>query len=591
MKTDAVNDQLLIGIGVSPGIAIGRVLLLHRPTDVSPERGISPDEISEEVQRLHAAIDLSRRQLESVRRHAEEHSTPEPCLIIDAHLLILDDIMLVTETIATIEKDLVDAETALRRTLLRIRHLFAAIDDEYLRERRSDVEFVGQRILRNLIGYNEHLLEEISEQVILVAHDLSPADTLQLDRSKILAFVTDAGGRTSHTAILARSLGIPAIVGLESVTQLVGQGMPIIVDGTTGMVVINPSPASFRDYLQRKQQYEYAAQELELLRDLPAQTADGYKLLLRANLDLPSDIPVARKNGATGVGLMRTEFLFMNRATPPSEEEQFQVYREMVERMAPDSVMIRTLDVGGDKLVDHINLDEEANPALGLRAIRFSLKEEVLFRTQLRAILRASAFGKVRLAFPMISGIEELRACRAHLRRSMDELSASSQSFDPALEVGIVVETPSAALLAGLLAREVDFFSVGTNDLIQYCLAADRGNEHLAYLYDPLHPAILRALQLICSAGREARIPVGMCGEMASDPLYVTILIALGFTELSMSPGDILRIKRALRYSRKDHSDVLLTRLITLATGAEIRHLLEEEMQRSFPELFPPPAI
>jgi len=591
VKTEVMHDQLLVGIGVSPGIAIGRALLLHRPTDISPVREIAREEVADEIQRLHAAIAVSRQQLEVVRHKADEHQTLEPGLIIDAHLLILDDIMLVSETIATIEKDLVDAETALRRTLLRIRHLFAAIEDEYLRERRSDVEFVGQRILRNLIGYHEHLLQDLSEQVILVAHDLSPADTLQLDRNKVLAFVTDAGGRTSHTAILARSLGIPAIVGLDSVTQLVQQGLPLIVDGSTGMVVIHPTAESFRDYLQRKQQYEYAEQELELLRDLPAQTADGYELILRANLDAPADIPLARKNGANGVGLMRTEFLFMNRTVPPTEDEQFRIYQEMVAAMAPASVMIRTLDVGGDKLVDHINLEEEANPALGLRAIRFSLKEEVLFRTQLRAILRASAFGHVRLAFPMITGIEELRACRLHLRTVMEELTAGQQPFDPKLQVGIVVETPSAALLAALIAREVDFFSVGTNDLIQYCLAVDRGNEHLAYLYDPLHPAILRVLQLVCEAGRRAGIPVGICGEMASDPLYIDILVALGFTELSMSPNDILRMKRALRLSRKDRSDALLTTLLSLPTGAEIRRQLEEVMQTAFPELFPPPEI
>ena len=591
MKTEVTHDQLLIGIGVSPGIAIGRTLLLHRPTDVSPERNILPEDVADEIQRLRDAITLSRQQLEAIRQRAEEHPTPEPCLIIDAHLLILDDLMLVTETIATIEKELLDAETALRRTLLRIRQLFAAIEDEYLRERRSDVEFVGQRILRNLIGYHEHLLQDLTEQVILVAHDLSPADTLQLDRSKVLAFVTDAGGRTSHTAILAHSLGIPAIVGLESVTQLVTQGVPLIVDGATGMIVIHPSPKSFRDYLQRKQHYEAAEQELELLRDLPAETIDGYELLLRANLDAPADIPLALKHGACGVGLMRTEFLFMNRSLPPTEEEQFQVYREMVEKVAPAAVMIRTLDVGGDKLVDHVNLEGEANPALGLRAIRFSLKEEVLFRAQLRAILRASAFGKVRLAFPMISGIEELRACRAHLHGAMDELSVRNLSFDFALEVGIVVETPSAALLAAFIAREVDFFSVGTNDLIQYCLAVDRGNEHLAYLYEPLHPAILRALQMVCIAGKNAGIPVGMCGEMASDPLYVAVLVALGFNELSMSPGDILRMKRVLRLIRKDSSDLLLTKLLALPTGTEIRHYLEDEMQTSFSALFPPPEI
>lgn len=591
MKTEAEHDQLLVGIGVSSGIAIGRALLLHRSTDVSPERNITADEVASEVDSLRAAVALSRQQLEAVRRQAEEHPTPEPCLIIDAHLLILDDVMLLSEAITLIEKEFIDAETALRRTLLRIRHLFEAIEDEYLRERRSDVEFVGQRILRNLIGYNEHLLENLTEQVILVAHDLSPADTLQLDRTKILAFITDAGGRTSHTAILARSLGIPSIVGLESVTQLVSQGLPIIVDGATGVVVLNPSADSFRDYLKRKLQYQCAEQELKLLCDLPAETVDGYEVVLRANLDVPADIPHALSHGASGVGLMRTEFLFMNRSVAPTEEEQFQTYKTMVEEMSPESVMIRTLDVGGDKLVDHINLDEEANPALGLRAIRFSLKEEVLFRSQLRAILRASHYGKVRIAFPMISGIEELRACRLHLGSVMQELSENHIPFDAELAVGIIVETPSAALLAELLAREVDFFSVGTNDLIQYCLAADRGNEHLAYLYDPLHPAILRALQLVCRAGKEAGISIGMCGEMASEPLYISVLVALGFTELSMNSGDILRMKRALRAIRKDASDALLSKLISLPTGAEVRMQLEGEMQTSFPELFPAPEI
>lgn len=591
MKTDLEQDQRLIGIGVSPGIAIGRTLLLHRPSDVTPERSIAADEIDGEVQRLREAIATSRRQLEEVRRQAGEQLTPEPLLIIDAHLLILDDEMLVSETIATIERERLDAEGALRRTLQRIRQVFEAIEDEYLRERRSDVEFVGQRILRNLVGYNEHALQELSERVILVAHDLSPADTLQLDRSKVLAFVTDCGGRTSHTAILARSLGIPAVVGLEAVTALVAQDQPLIVDGATGVVIINPSAESFREYLLRKQQYEYEEAALTALCDLPAETADGFRLTLRANLDAPDDIPLARSRGAEGVGLMRTEFLYMNRTEPPSEEEQFRVYKAMAKRMAPESVMIRTLDVGGDKLVSHINLEGEANPALGMRAVRFSLKEETLFRTQLRAILRASAYGKVRLAFPMISGVEELRACRAHLRGAMAELDARKLRFDRELEIGIIVETPSAALLADVIAREVDFFSVGTNDLIQYCLAVDRGNEHLSHLYDPLHPAVLRALRLICRAGQDAGISVGMCGEMASEPFYAAVLVGLGFTELSMNPGDMLRMKRALRAMRKADCEAILASLEALATGEAVRLALEGEMQARFPEFFPPPGI
>lgn len=591
MRTEVEQDQILIGIGVSPGIAIGRGLLLHRPSDVSPERAIAEEDVAVEIERLREAIAASRRQLEEVRRQADDQSTPEPLLIIDAHLLILDDEMLVSDTIATIAKERIDAEGALRRTLCRVRQIFATIEDEYLRERRSDVEFVGQRILRNLVGYNEHLLQELTERVILVAHDLSPADTLQLDRSKVLAFVTDSGGRTSHTAILARSLGIPAIVGLEAITGLLVQNQPLIVDGATGVVIINPSAESFREYLLRKQQYEYEEVALATLRDLAAETEDGFQLILRANLDAPDDIPLACSRGAQGVGLMRTEFLYMNRSAAPDEEEQFRIYQAMAKNMAPESVMIRTLDVGGDKLVDHINLESEANPALGMRAVRFSLKEEVLFRTQLRAILRASAFGKVRLAFPMISGIEELRACRTHLREAMAELDARQLAYDANLEVGIIVETPAAALLADLLAREIDFFSIGTNDLIQYCLAVDRSNEHLSYLYDPLHPAVLRALRRICRAGRDAGVAVGMCGEMAAEPLYMAVLVGLGLTELSMSPGDILRMKRVLRNLRKADCDALLATLETLPTGEEIRMTLEQQMQRQFPGLFPPPGV
>lgn len=581
MKTEPESDQLLVGIGVSPGIAIGKALVLVQPSHPLQERSIEADEVAGEVQALHEAVAAARRQLEEVLRRAEAQHTPEPLHIIETHLMMLDDQMLIGDTVKTIQRDLVNAEGALQRTLLRIRQIFEKIDDEYLRERHSDVEFVGQRILRNLTGHGATSLHEVDGRVILVAHDLSPADTLQLDRKQVMAFVTDAGGRTSHTAILARSLGIPAVVGLESATQVIIAETPIIVDGTSGMVVINPSAESFRDFLKRKQQYEHEEAELAAIRELPTETLDGCRVQLRANLDHPDDVAQALGKGAEGVGLMRTEFLFMNRAAPPSEEEQFKLYRAMAKKMAPQPVTIRTLDVGGDKLVPEINLSGELNPAMGLRAVRFSLKEGRLFRAQLRAILRASAFGKVRLMFPMISGVEELRACRELVREIMQELTAEQLRFDPEISVGIIVETPSAAILADVLAREVDFFSVGTNDLIQYCLAVDRGNEHVAYLYDPLHPAVLRALSMTCAAARAAGIPVGICGEMASEPLYAAILVGLGFTELSMNLGDIPRMKRALRGIRQADGEALLRRFSTFATGEEIRLALEIEMQVS----------
>lgn len=590
MKTDMGHDQLLVGIGVSPGIVIGSALVVSRCT-APPEREIAADEVDAEVSSLREAVHVSRLQLEEARRQAESLGATEAIQIIEAHLLILIDPMLVGEAEGMVRRDLVNAVGAVRRTLKHIHQVFAGIDDEYLRARGSDVEFVGQRILRNFAGHGASTLRAIDRRIILVAHDLSPADTLQLDRSKVLAFVTDVGGRTSHTAILARSLGIPAVVGLESGTDLIPDDTPLIVDGTTGVVVVNPSPESFREYLDRKLQYEYEEAELASLCDLTAETLDGYRVYLRANLDHPDEIPQARARGAEGVGLMRTEFFYMNRPAPPTEEEQFKYYRAMAKKMAPLPVTIRTLDVGGDKWVPEINLADEPNPAMGLRAVRFSLKEGELFKAQLRAILRASAFGKVRVMFPMISGVEELRACRERLREAMAELAEQNQKFDPAIAVGIIVETPSAALLADVLAREVDFFSVGTNDLIQYCLAVDRGNEHVAYLYDPLHPAVLRALRMICDGARAAGIPVGMCGEMAAEPFYAAILVGFGFSELSMNLTDIPRLKRVLRRIRKSEGVELLQRFAELATGEEARLVLESEMRRRFSDLFPAPSL
>ena len=585
------QERVLFGIGASPGIAIGATYVVDRTRIKAVERGILPDEVPEEIRLFKEAVFKSKQQLEDVKRAVADRSLVEHLHIIDTHLLILDDQMLVGDTIDTITNGRINAEGALKRTLDKFREVFDSIQDEYLRERRTDIDSVGERLLRNLIGQTEQPLSEIDRKAIIVAHDLSPADTMQMDKSRIIGFITDVGGRTAHTAILARSLGIPAVVGLESATAQVRESMPVIIDGTSGTVILNPTPETFKRYLEKKQFYEYLEKELTNYRQLAAETLDGHRITLRGNVELAEEIPLALREGAEGVGLFRTEFLYMNRACLPTEEEQYLAYREVVEKMAPHPVTIRTLDVGGDKLVAGIDLSDEANPAMGLRAIRFSLREEHLFRTQLRAILRASRHGPLRILFPMITGVAEIVNCKKLVARVKQELRDDGHAFDATVKLGIMIETPSAAIIAELLAREVDFFSVGTNDLIQYCLAVDRGNEHLAYLYDPLHPAILRALQLICAAGKSAGIPVGMCGEMASDPLYIAVLVALGFTELSMSPGDILRMKRALRLSRKDSSDALLATLLTLPTGAEIRHLLEDVMQTSFPDLFPPPEI
>ncbi len=590
-KTKIPEDTFLVGIGASPGIGIGVTYQVNRQRMTAVERRIAPEEVPFEENAFFEAVEISKSQLEEVKAAVTGNQLAEHLYIIDTHLLILEDQMLLNETLGLIRNELINAEGALKRTLRKFRQVFDRIEDEYLRERRSDIDSVGDRLLRNLMGESQQSLVEVDRKVVVVAHDLSPADTMQMDKERIIGFVTDVGGRTSHTAILARSLGIPAVIGLETVTAMVRDDVPVIIDGIHGTVILNPSDATFREYLKKKQAYEYLEKELLTYRDLPSVTLDGDHIALRGNVELPEEVILAQGQGAEGIGLFRSEFLFLNRSVPPSEDEQLEVYRDILDKMAPHPVTIRTLDVGGDKFVPEINLADEANPAMGLRAIRFSLKERRLFHSQLRAILRASAFGKIRLMFPMITGVAELRDCRDCLEAAKAELVAEGIGFDQRLPVGIMIETPSAALVAEFLAREADFFSVGTNDLIQYCLAVDRGNEHVAYLYEPLHPAVLRALKMICSAARQAGITVGMCGEMAGDPLYGLVLLGLGFDELSMNAPGIPRLKRLLRQVRREDGVRLLDELFKLSTAQEIARYIEEEMGRRFPELFSAPPI
>lgn len=590
VKTDIPEDTLLVGVAASPGIALGRTHVIDRQRLSAIERRVAPGEVAGEVAAFMAAVESSKRQLNEVRETVSARELAEHLYIIDTHLLILEDRLLLDGVVKLIREDFLNSEGALKRTLKKFREVFDAIEDEYLRERRSDIDSVGERLLRNLKGYAQQPIAGISDQVVVIAHDLSPADTMQMDKARVIGFATDLGGRTSHTAILARSLGIPAVVGLETLTVRVPNGLSVIVDGYLGILILNPCAATIADY--RRKQLVQAARDKELLGLclLPGETLDGVRIHLRGNVELTEELPLALRHGAEGVGLFRSEFLYLNRSVPPSEEEQLAAYRAVLEAMAPQPVTIRSLDLGGDKLAPEINISDELNPALGLRAVRFSLKERRLFKTQLRAIFRASAFGQARLMLPMISGIAELRACRELCDEVKAELTGEGVAYDPRLPIGIMIEIPSAALIADLLAREVDFFSVGTNDLIQYFLAVDRGNEHVAYLYEPLHPAILRALRLICQAARTASIPVGMCGEMASDPLYTLVLLGLGFDELSMNPPSIPRVKEVLRQVRRSEGEELLEQLLTFPTASEINRCLEAEMTRRFPELFRPPV-
>ncbi len=584
-KTEVHQDTYLVGLGVSPGIGIGRVCLLNRLYHVA-EWELDDDEVEDEVLRFRDALSAAAKQLREVKQKvASQPHLREHIYILDTHLLILEDEMLVSNTEVLIRQKQ-NAEKALNQTLKQLRMMFENIEDDYLRERSSDLDAVGQRLLRILAGISDTTLEKIKEKSLVAAHDLSPADTMQLDRSKVVGFLTDRGGKTSHTAILARSLGIPAVVGLESATTVVDNDVSAIIDGTTGVVVLNPSEETFREYLKRKLAFEYLEKELTRYRNLSAETTDHFKVALRANLEIVSEVPAALEDGAVGIGLYRTEFLYMNCSQPPGEDEQFAAYSEIVKRISPHPVTIRTLDVGGDKFVQDMSLEHEDNPAMGLRAIRFSLREVDLFKVQLRAILRASAVGQVRIMFPMISGVSEIRACKRILRTVSVELEQEGVLFDPQVKIGIMIETPAAVMIASLLAKEVDFFSIGTNDLIQYCLAVDRGNEHVSYLYEPLHPAILRALKQVCDAAHNAGIEVSMCGEMASEPMYLPVLIGLGLDELSMNHACIPRVKRVLRNLTQVESKEMLNALMQLSTGKEISAHLDREMRTRLPDLF-----
>jgi len=591
VKSKVAEDTYLVGIGVSPGISIGEVSLLDQRPLVDHSL-VETAEIEAELLRFQQALKGAREQLQKIRAtvskqpHLREH-----IYILDTHLLILDDDMLVGGTEKEIKAQM-NAEAALTLVLEQLRTLFDNIDDEYLRERRSDVDAVGARLLRILTGVGERTIGNIGRQSLVVAHDLSPAETMQMDKSKVLGFITDKGGRTSHTAILARSLDIPAVVGLESVTSMVYDRVPVIIDGSSGVVILNPSKATFKEYLERKQTYEYLERDLENYRTLSSTTTDQVHVALRANLEIASDVEQAKKHVAEGIGLYRTEFLYLGRTQPPDEEEQYQSYCEILQQVGNDEpVTIRTLDIGGDKFVPGLNLEDEANPAMGLRAIRFSLHEERLFRVQLRAILRASSCGRVQILFPMISGVAEIRACKKILSEIRRELEQEGIEYDRSLAIGIMIETPAAVMIAPFLAQEVDFFSIGTNDLIQYFLAVDRGNEHVAYLYDPLHPAILRALKATCEAANRADIKVCICGEMAGEPLYTLVLTGLGFDELSMNPACISRVKRVLRQISKQDAELLVEKLLLLSTSKEVAMTIEQEMRSRLPDIFALPRI
>ncbi len=510
----------------------------------------------------------------------EEHG-----YILDSHLMILDDKMLINGTIEIVKGQLVNSEYALKEVINRFMSIFNSMGDAYLRERKVDIEHVGERILRNLSGTALDSFTDIPDDAIVVAHDLAPSDTFQMRKDHVMAFVTDIGSSTSHTAIMARSLELPAVVGLETISRDVRNGDAVIVDGNQGVVVINPDQDTFLEYLERQRKYKYFERELIKISKLPAVTLDGHEVQLEANVEIPEDMDVILDHGAKGIGLFRTEFLFLNRHEMPTEEDHFLACKKIAEKMDPLKVIVRTFDLGGDKIPVPVPIKDEVNPALGLRAIRFSLMKTEIFKEQVRGILRASVYGNLKLMFPMISGVSEIRKAKALVREAMEELRSKKLPFNEDIEIGVMVEIPSAAITADLLAKESDFFSVGTNDLIQYSLAIDRTNEHVAYLYEPLHPAVFRFLKMTVDAGHRQGIPVAMCGEMAGESIYALVLIGLGFDELSMNPFSIPRMKKIIRQSTLKEAMLLAEKVTAdFSTAEEARGYVVDYMAKRFPD-------
>ena len=583
----AIQQQInksIHGIGASPGIITGRAFLLERFKVRLPQKRINPSQVDKEVERFHRAIEMSRDQLLEVKEKILDPEVRQHTFILDVHLMILDDEMLIQNTVENIRRRKINSEWALDLTLGKLDAAFKAIEDEYLRERRSDLYYVSSRVFRNLMGRKHDDITKIKGKVIVVAHDLSPADTLQMNLNHIAGFITDIGGKVSHTAILARSLGIPAVVGLEVATSLINGGDPLIIDGESGEVVINPTEEISESFIERRRRVKLQERGVMKYASLPAETRDGVRIHLQANIEMVEEIPSAKSHGAEGIGLYRTEILYLNRKDLPSEEEHYQTYRKLVENISPGVATIRTLDIGGDKFLPDYSTGNEMNPAMGLRAIRFSIKETDIFKTQLRGILRASVHGKLRVLFPMISGIEEIRRAKAILEEVKKELIRSKILFDRGIKIGAMIEIPSASVTADILAREVDFFSIGTNDLIQYALAVDRINEHVSYLYEPLHPAILRIVRSVVQSARNAGIPLAICGEMASEPAYVLVLLGLGLEEFSMNPIAIPKVKKVIRMAKAIETRSMTERLFQFSTASEIKRYVRRWMAERFSE-------
>ena len=574
--TPRENEIYLSGISGSPGICIGKAYLVDREgVDVIEKYYISEDKVKSEISRFKNAVKKAKSELGQVIAGLPE-DLRQHSYILETHMLLHKDKMLYGKAIEIIEKEKVNAEWALKEATSRAKSMFANITDPYLRSRSADVEHVSECIMRNLVGVQDFNISNIDKRVILVAHSLSPAETSQIQLERIKGFITNRGGKASHTSIIARTLEIPAVLGLENATEVINNDDIIIVDGNKGLVIVDPDEETLFRYEELSKQYE--AQKADAIRtsDLPARSEDGLLMGIMGNIELPEEVVAVKDHGGDGIGLFRTEFLYLNRRQYPNEEELFEQYKDVVDLITPKPVTIRTLDINGDKQISAVPTPEEANPALGLRAIRYCLEKPDVFKTQLRAILRAAAHGYVRLLLPMISNCEEVHQTFKLLDEASEELTREGHNFNRDIEVGVMIEVPSSALIADSLADLVDFFSIGTNDLVQYTLAIDRVNRHVAYLYNPLHPAVIRLLKMVTDTAHEKNIRVYMCGEMAAEMINLPVLMGLEFEELSMAPQSIPMIKNMIRKINASDAKEFVKEVCKQKSAIDTMQLIED---------------
>ena len=577
----------LHGIKGSPGIAVGPVYI-HDPEDPWIDyRNISEEEVESEVRRFENTLLLVADDLKVTRAQVEEKLGRDHAQIFDAHLLMLQDAALRDPTLDRIRTSRVTAEYAFWQTFQQVRRQFDAIQDEFYRARRADILDIEKRVLAKLCHRENDLLDRITGEAIVIAHDLTPSDTAHMDREQVLGFITEVGGSTSHAAIIARGLEIPAVLGVEGALSAAKPGDLAIVDGRRGLAFLNPDHETLARYQAESRRLEEIKEGLLTFKEMPAVTLDGLRVSLQGNIELPEEVSAAATYGAEGIGLYRTEYLYLMSTRLPSEEEQVEAYSKLARQVTPDPLVIRTLDLGGDKLSYVFHHTQEMNPFLGWRAIRLCLAERDLFRSQLRAILRASAEGNVRIMFPMISGVEELIEAKSVLDEARDDLRRTGVAFDESCKIGAMIEVPSAAMVADQLAEEVDFFSIGTNDLIQYTIAVDRGNERVAYLYDPFHPGVLRLIKSVVDAGHAQNIPVSVCGEMAGDPLSGLLLLGLGVDGLSMSPSALPEMKRIIRSVASEDAKVIANHVLSLRTRVEIQSYLQDVLPQEVRQVLP----